>query len=90
MSRTIGEGEAVIAAIKKHQRIFRLNTWFRFQDGFYGMGTPVQPIKKAVMNGLFGWPLKVTLNANTGFRLEVLLGGQNESNTTASPSGSGL
>ncbi|MBI4325726.1 MAG: Gfo/Idh/MocA family oxidoreductase [Chloroflexi bacterium] len=67
MTRTIGEGEAVVAAIKKHQRIFRLNTWFRFQDGFYGMGTTVQPIKKAVMHGLLGWPLKVTLSATTGF-----------------------
>src|SRR5436190_15149520 len=67
MSRTIGEGDAVVAAIKKHERIFRLNTWFRFQDGYYGMGTTVKPIKKAVMHGLLGWPLKVTLNASTGF-----------------------
>jgi predicted dehydrogenase len=67
MSRTIGEGEAVVAAIRKYKRVFRLNTWFRFQDGFYGMGTPVKPIKKAVMNGMLGWPLKVTLSATTGF-----------------------
>ena len=67
MTRTIGEGEAVVAAIKKNQRIFRLNTWFRFQATFYGMGTRVMPIKKAVANGLLGWPLKVTLNAATGF-----------------------
>lgn len=67
MTRTIGEGEAVVAAIKRYHRIFRLNTWFRFQDGFYGMGTPVKPIKKAVMNGMLGWPLKVTLSATTGF-----------------------
>lgn len=67
MSRTIGEGEAVVAAIKKHKRIFRLNTWFRFKDGFYGLGTTVKPVKKAVMHGLLGWPLKVTLNKSTGF-----------------------
>jgi predicted dehydrogenase len=67
MSRTIGEGEAVVAAIKEYKRIFRLNTWFRFQSNFYGMETRVQPIKKAVMNGMLGWPLKVTLNATTGF-----------------------
>jgi len=67
MTRTIGEGEKVVAAIAKHGRIFRLNTWFRFEGGFYGMGTTVRPIKKAVENGLFGWPLKVTLNATTGF-----------------------
>ena len=51
----------------KHERIFRLNTWFRFEGPFYGMGSTVKPIKKAVQNGLFGWPLKVTLNASTGF-----------------------
>ena len=67
MTRTIGEGEAVLAAIRKHKRIFRLNTWFRFKDGFYGMGTTVQPIRKTVQNGLLGWPLKVTLSASTGF-----------------------
>jgi predicted dehydrogenase len=67
MTRTIAEGEAVVAAVKKHQRIFRLNTWFRFQDNFYGMGVPVKDIRKAVMHGMLGWPLKVTLNASTGF-----------------------
>lgn len=67
MSRTIGEGEAVKAAIAKHHRIFRLNTWFRFEGGFYGMAVPVRLIKKAVQNGLFGWPLKVTLGGPTGF-----------------------
>jgi len=67
MSRTIGEGEAVVAAIAKYQRIFRLNTWFRFEGSFYGMGVPVKVIKKAVQNGLLGWPLKVTLGGPTGF-----------------------
>jgi predicted dehydrogenase len=67
MSRTIGEGEAVKAAIAKYGRIFRLNTWFRFEGGFYGMGVPVSRIKKAVQNRVFGWPLKVTLGGPTGF-----------------------
>ena len=67
MSRTIGEGEAVKAAIAKYGRIFRLNTWFRFEGGYYGMGVPVSRIKKAVQNRLFGWPLKVTLGGPTGF-----------------------
>jgi hypothetical protein len=44
-----------------------LNTWFRFKDNFYGMGTTVEPIKKLVQSGLLGWPLKVTVNASTGF-----------------------
>ena len=67
MTRTIGEGEAIVAAMKKYKRIFRLNTWFRFKDGFYGLGTTVQPVRKAVQHGLLGWPLKVTLNKSTGF-----------------------
>ena len=67
MSRTIAEGEAVRAAIAKYNRIFRLNTWFRFQDNFYGMGVRVKQIKKVVQSGLLGWPLKVTVGGTTGF-----------------------
>src|SRR4030095_9259853 len=48
MTRTIAEGEAVKAAINKYKRIFRLNTWFRFEGVFYGMGVSVKPIKKVV------------------------------------------
>jgi myo-inositol 2-dehydrogenase / D-chiro-inositol 1-dehydrogenase len=66
-TRTIGEGEAAVKAIQENKRIFRLNTWFRFEGRFYGLGTNVRPVKKAVMHGMFGWPLKVTLNATTGF-----------------------
>src|SRR5438874_5925735 len=40
MSRTIAEGEAVKAAMAKYKRIFRLNTWFRFQCGLYAMDVP--------------------------------------------------
>jgi myo-inositol 2-dehydrogenase / D-chiro-inositol 1-dehydrogenase len=67
MTRTIGEGLRVREAMKQYGRIFRLNTWFRFRASFYGMGTPVLPIKKLVDSGLLGWPLKVTINAATGF-----------------------
>ncbi|MDA0749844.1 MAG: Gfo/Idh/MocA family oxidoreductase [Verrucomicrobia bacterium] len=67
MTRTIYEGEKVVEAVQRNKRIFRLNTWFRFQSGFYGMGTEVKPIKKLVESGLLGWPLKVTLNEATGF-----------------------
>ena len=67
MTRTIAEGEAVKAAVAKYKRIFRLNTWFRFKDSFYGMGVPVKPIKKLVQAGVFGWPLKITLGGTTGF-----------------------
>ncbi len=67
MSRTIAEGQAVKAAVAKYHRIFRLNTWFRFEGSFYGMGVRVSQIKKVVQSGLLGWPLKVTVGGTTGF-----------------------
>jgi myo-inositol 2-dehydrogenase / D-chiro-inositol 1-dehydrogenase len=67
LTRTISEGEAVVAAVASHERILRLNTWFRFEGWFYGTGVRVTMIKKAVQAGLLGWPLKVTLNPATGF-----------------------
>lgn len=67
MTRTIGEGKRVVEAVKRYNRIFRLNTWFRFTDTFYGLGTPVLPLKKLVDSGLLGWPLKVVVSGSTGF-----------------------
>lgn len=67
MTRTIGEGIRVVDAVQKHGVMFRLNTWFRFKDPFYGMATTVKPIKKLVDSGALGWPLKFTVNASTGF-----------------------
>ena len=67
MTRTIGEGKKVRDAVLRNGRIFRLNTWFRFSGGFYGFGTTVKPIRQIVDAGLLGWPLKVTINAATGF-----------------------
>lgn len=67
MTRTIAEGERVVDAVRRNGRIFRLNTWFRFQSNFYGFGTTVEPIKKVVDSGLLGWPLKVTVSGKTGF-----------------------
>jgi len=67
MTHTIGEGKRLVEAIQQNGRIFRLNTWFRFTDNFYGMGTPVKPIKKLVESGLLGWPLTVTVGRHTGF-----------------------
>ncbi len=67
MTRTIAEGRRVVEAVEKSGRIFRVNTWFRFQDRFYGFGTDVKPIKKAVQSGLLGWPVKATVSASTGF-----------------------
>lgn len=67
MTRTIGEGQKVVEAVQRYNRIFRLNTWFRFADTFYGLGTEVQPLKKLVDSGMLGWPLKVTVSGATGF-----------------------
>ncbi|MCK4888180.1 MAG: Gfo/Idh/MocA family oxidoreductase [Planctomycetes bacterium] len=67
MTRTIGEGKKVIEAVQKNGRMFRVNTWFRLKNNLYGFGTPSKLIKKLVDNGMLGWPLKLTINAATGF-----------------------
>jgi len=67
LTRTIGEGRRLVETVARTGRVFRVNTWFRFQDDFYGFGTTVRPIKKLVQSGLLGWPLKVTVSAATGF-----------------------
>jgi predicted dehydrogenase len=67
MTRTIGEGRRVVDAVRRNGRIFRINTWFRFSDRFYGFGSTVRPIKKIVQNRLLGWPLKATVSGVTGF-----------------------
>jgi len=67
MTRTIGECKRVREAVKRNGTIFRLNTWFRFKDTFYGLGTEVEPLKKLVDSGLLGWPLTVRISGVTGF-----------------------
>ncbi len=68
MTRTVGEGKRVLEVVQREKRMFRLNTWFRFQDNFYGFGTPVKPIRKIVESGLLGkGPLKCTFGAGQGF-----------------------
>ncbi|HPW78465.1 MAG: Inositol 2-dehydrogenase [Bacteroidetes bacterium ADurb.Bin037] len=67
MTRTIGEGKRVMEAVKRNSRVFRLNTWFRFSDTFYGLGTTVKPLKKLIQSNMLGWPLKVTISRHTGF-----------------------
>jgi myo-inositol 2-dehydrogenase/D-chiro-inositol 1-dehydrogenase len=67
MSRTIGEGVAMVKAAAKYEKIYRINTWFRFRDGLYGLGATTKELKKAVLGDLLGWPLKVTVSGVTGF-----------------------
>lgn len=76
MTRTIGEGKRVKEAVKQNGNIFRLNTWFRFTDTFYGMNTTVNKIKKLVDSGMLGWPLKVTISKHTGFNWKFFWVGQ--------------
>lgn len=67
MTRTIGEGQKVIEAVRANGRMFRLNTWFRFKSQFYGLGTAVKPLKKIIGSNVLGWPLKVTVSGITGY-----------------------
>ncbi|HCC70753.1 MAG TPA: oxidoreductase [Bacteroidales bacterium] len=76
MTRTIGEGIEVVKAVNKYGRIFRLNTWFRFKDQFYGLGTTVRPLKKLIDSGVLGWPLKFTVSGITGYDWKFYWSGQ--------------
>ena len=68
MTRTVGEGKRVKEVIQAQKRMFRLNTWFRFQGTFYGFGTTVEPIRQIVENGLLGdGPLKCVFGEGQGF-----------------------
>jgi len=67
MARTIGEIIRSRDIVQRRQRIFRINTWFRFTSSLYGFGTPAAPLRKIVANGLLGWPIKVIVGAATGF-----------------------
>ncbi|QZT38462.1 Gfo/Idh/MocA family oxidoreductase [Halosquirtibacter xylanolyticus] len=76
MTRTIGEGKRVVEEVEKHGSMFRLNTWFRFKDTFYGLGTPVKPLKKVIDSGVLGWPLKVTVSGITGYNWKFFWSGK--------------
>lgn len=86
MTRTIGEGKKVVEAMNLHGKMFRLNTWFRFKDNFYGMGTPVKKLKKVVDSGALGWPLKVTISGVTGFNWKFYWVGKENLNPQPIPS----
>ena len=77
MTRTIGESKRIIEAIGQHGNIFRLNTRYRFENHFFGLGTPVKPLKKLIDSGMLGWPLKVTISKHTGFDWKFFWVGKN-------------
>lgn len=66
MSRTIGEGIAMVKAVEEQQRMFRLNTWFRFRGNYYGLGRPASDAWKVVQHKLLG-DGPYTFNLGTGF-----------------------
>ena len=85
MTRTIGESKKVAEAVRKNGSIFRLNTWFRFKDNFYGLGTTVEPLKKLVESGLLGWPLTVRISGATGFTWKFFWTGKENLETEPVP-----
>jgi predicted dehydrogenase len=85
MTRTIGEGKRVVEAMEQYGRMFRLNTWFRFDDQFYGLGTTVKPLKKLIESGLLGWPLTVNISGVTGFNWKFYWVGKTELEPQAVP-----
>ena len=87
MTRTIGEGKKVVEAVNAHGRMFRLNTWFRFKDTFYGLGTDVKPLKKIIDSGILGWPLKVTVSGITGYDWKFYWSGEHNLKPMPVPDG---
>jgi predicted dehydrogenase len=85
MTRTIGEGKRVMEAVNAHGRMFRLNTWFRFKDTFYGLGTDVKPLKKVIESGVLGWPLKFTVSGVTGYDWKFYWSGEHNLKPSAIP-----
>ena len=67
LTRTIAEAEAIVDAVQRNGRMFRINTWFRLHSTLYGFGSTAKPIKKLVSNGLLGWPITVRVSPATGF-----------------------
>ncbi|MGI8905974.1 MAG: Gfo/Idh/MocA family oxidoreductase [Candidatus Sumerlaeaceae bacterium] len=61
MTRTIGEGLKLVDAVQRNQRLFRVNTWWRFKDNYIGLGAPIKTVKKMIMNDMLGHPIKVYL-----------------------------
>ena len=77
MTRTVGEGKRVMEVVQAKKRMFRLNTWFRFQGTYYGFGTTVKPIRQVVENGLLGkGPIKCVFGAGQGFNWKFFWSGR--------------
>ena len=86
MTRSIGEGRQLVECVQRHGRIFRLNTWFRFRDQFYGLNSEVKPLKKVIDSGVLGWPLKVTVSGVTGYNWKFYWSGKTNLTPQSVPS----
>ena len=88
MTRTVGEGRRVMEVVQAKKRMFRLNTWFRFKDTFYGFGTPVEPIRQIVENGLLGkGPIKCVFGEGQGFSWKFGWSGRVQDHAQVVPQG---
>jgi len=59
LTRTIGEGLALVDVVRRAGVPFRVNTWFRLNaNNYYGYG-PSREIRRIVASGVLGWPLTV-------------------------------
>lgn len=73
MSRTIGEGLKLVDAIQRNGRIFRVNTYWRYERVFFGLGAPIKTVKKMIENDMLGWPIKVYLGEVHGFEWKTYM-----------------
>ena len=69
MTRTVGEGRRVMEYVKAKRVMFRLNTWFRYKDPFYGFGKEVKYVRKVVESGVLGkGPIRCVFGRGQGFQ----------------------
>lgn len=73
MTRTIGEGLKLVEAIQRNQRIFRVNTYWRYERIFFGLGLPIRTVRKMIMNDMLGWPVKAYLGEVHGFEWKTFM-----------------
>ena len=59
MARTIGEGRAMVRAIERHGRIYRINTTGRYEGS--------QLYTRLRLSGMLGWPWRVMISPSTGY-----------------------
>ncbi len=90
MTRTVGEGVRVKEVVEAQKRMYRLNTFFRYDFNriFYGFGTSVEPLRQIVENGLLGkGPIKCVFGEGQGFTWKFGWSGRVHDNPQGVPEG---